>query len=191
MIPRTFAAALSLLASSTTPQSAVLTQSKVALGSQSHSTRLEKNGVRVVIVEDASRFARDLVAQELSLMLLISRGVQVGGVQAFIVMTRFPAMVDGRQEAPRRFMPLIGTPSQNALRQEVTRRWRGTIFSCWIFWRGSVSGLSGVKPWSASSQSVMRQNVRAACERQWASMGAVANRRLPTCKGRVRPEIDA
>jgi DNA invertase Pin-like site-specific DNA recombinase len=28
-------------------------------------TRLENNGVRVVIVEDASRFARDFVAQEL------------------------------------------------------------------------------------------------------------------------------
>jgi DNA invertase Pin-like site-specific DNA recombinase len=40
-------------------------------------TRIEGNGVRVVIVEDASRFARDLVAQELGLMLLISRGVQV------------------------------------------------------------------------------------------------------------------
>jgi DNA invertase Pin-like site-specific DNA recombinase len=39
--------------------------------------RLENNGVRVVIVEDASRFARDFVAQELGLMLLISRGVQV------------------------------------------------------------------------------------------------------------------
>jgi DNA invertase Pin-like site-specific DNA recombinase len=39
--------------------------------------RLEANGVRVVVVEDASRFARDLVAQELGLLLLINRGVRV------------------------------------------------------------------------------------------------------------------
>jgi DNA invertase Pin-like site-specific DNA recombinase len=39
--------------------------------------RLERNGVRTVIVEDASRFARDLVAQELGLLLLIKRGVRV------------------------------------------------------------------------------------------------------------------
>jgi DNA invertase Pin-like site-specific DNA recombinase len=39
--------------------------------------RLESNGVRTVIVEDASRFARDLVAQELGLLLLIKRGVRV------------------------------------------------------------------------------------------------------------------
>jgi DNA invertase Pin-like site-specific DNA recombinase len=35
------------------------------------------NGVRTVVVEDASRFARDLVAQELGLLLLIKRGVRV------------------------------------------------------------------------------------------------------------------
>ena len=34
------------------------------------------NGVRTVIVEDASRFARELMAQELGITLLISRGVQ-------------------------------------------------------------------------------------------------------------------
>ena len=39
--------------------------------------RLENKGVRTVIVEDASRFARDLVAQELGLLLLIKRGVRV------------------------------------------------------------------------------------------------------------------
>jgi DNA invertase Pin-like site-specific DNA recombinase len=39
--------------------------------------RLERNGVRTVVVEDASRFARDLVAQELGLLLLIRRGVRV------------------------------------------------------------------------------------------------------------------
>jgi DNA invertase Pin-like site-specific DNA recombinase len=39
--------------------------------------RIESNGVRTVVVEDASRFARDLVAQELGLLLLIKRGVRV------------------------------------------------------------------------------------------------------------------
>jgi hypothetical protein len=35
------------------------------------------NGVRTVIVEDASRFARDLVTQELGILSLIGRGVRV------------------------------------------------------------------------------------------------------------------
>jgi DNA invertase Pin-like site-specific DNA recombinase len=39
--------------------------------------RLETNGVHTVVVEDASRFARDLVAQELGLLLLIKRDVRV------------------------------------------------------------------------------------------------------------------
>lgn len=39
--------------------------------------RIEGNGVRVVLVEDASRFARDLVAQELGLLALIKRSVRV------------------------------------------------------------------------------------------------------------------
>jgi DNA invertase Pin-like site-specific DNA recombinase len=39
--------------------------------------RVEGNGVRVVLVEDASRFARDLVAQELGIGLLIKLGMRV------------------------------------------------------------------------------------------------------------------
>jgi DNA invertase Pin-like site-specific DNA recombinase len=39
--------------------------------------RIESNGVRTVIVEDASRFARDLVTQELGIIALIRRGVRV------------------------------------------------------------------------------------------------------------------
>jgi DNA invertase Pin-like site-specific DNA recombinase len=39
--------------------------------------RIEGNGIRTVVVEDASRFARDLVAQELGVLLLIKRGVRV------------------------------------------------------------------------------------------------------------------
>jgi DNA invertase Pin-like site-specific DNA recombinase len=39
--------------------------------------RIEANGVRVVICEDASRFARELVTQELGIIALIRRGVRV------------------------------------------------------------------------------------------------------------------
>jgi DNA invertase Pin-like site-specific DNA recombinase len=39
--------------------------------------RIEGNGVRTVVVEDASRFARELMAQELGITLLISRDVQL------------------------------------------------------------------------------------------------------------------
>lgn len=39
--------------------------------------RVEDNCARTVIVEDASRFARELMAQELGITLLISRGVRL------------------------------------------------------------------------------------------------------------------
>jgi DNA invertase Pin-like site-specific DNA recombinase len=39
--------------------------------------RIEGNGVRVVLVEDSSRFARDLVAQELGVVALIKLGMRV------------------------------------------------------------------------------------------------------------------
>lgn len=39
--------------------------------------RIEGNGVRTVIIEDASRFARELMTQELGLVVLINRGVRV------------------------------------------------------------------------------------------------------------------
>jgi DNA invertase Pin-like site-specific DNA recombinase len=39
--------------------------------------RIEVSGVRVVIVEDASRFARDLMTQELGILALLKRGVRV------------------------------------------------------------------------------------------------------------------
>ena len=39
--------------------------------------RIEGNGVRTVIVEDASRFARELITQELGILALIARGVRV------------------------------------------------------------------------------------------------------------------
>jgi DNA invertase Pin-like site-specific DNA recombinase len=39
--------------------------------------RIESNGVSTVLVEDASRFARDLVTQELGILALIERGVTV------------------------------------------------------------------------------------------------------------------
>jgi DNA invertase Pin-like site-specific DNA recombinase len=39
--------------------------------------RIEGNGVRTVLVEDASRFARDLVTQELGILSLVGLGVRV------------------------------------------------------------------------------------------------------------------
>ena len=39
--------------------------------------RIEGNGVRVVIIEDATRFARDLMTQELGILSLIKLGVRV------------------------------------------------------------------------------------------------------------------
>ncbi|WP_413990553.1 recombinase family protein [Labrys okinawensis] len=39
--------------------------------------RIENNGVRVVLVEDASRFARDLITQELGILSLLELGVTV------------------------------------------------------------------------------------------------------------------
>jgi DNA invertase Pin-like site-specific DNA recombinase len=39
--------------------------------------RIEGNGVRVVLIEDATRFARDLIAQELGIVVLVSRGVRI------------------------------------------------------------------------------------------------------------------
>ena len=39
--------------------------------------RIEANGVRTVIIEDASRFARDLMTQELGILSLIKLGVRV------------------------------------------------------------------------------------------------------------------
>lgn len=39
--------------------------------------RIESNGVRTVLVEDASRFARSVLVQELGILALIARGVTV------------------------------------------------------------------------------------------------------------------
>ena len=50
---------------------------EIRAGFASLLDRIEGNGVRTVIVEDASRFARELMAQELGITLLISRGVRL------------------------------------------------------------------------------------------------------------------
>src|SRR5262245_55616372 len=39
--------------------------------------KIESNGVRTVIVEDASRFARSVLAQELGVLVMKARGVRV------------------------------------------------------------------------------------------------------------------
>jgi DNA invertase Pin-like site-specific DNA recombinase len=38
--------------------------------------RIESNGVRTVVVEGASRFARELIVQEAGIMALIERGIR-------------------------------------------------------------------------------------------------------------------
>ena len=39
--------------------------------------RIEGNGVRLVVVEDASRFARSVLAQELGVLIMAERGVRI------------------------------------------------------------------------------------------------------------------
>src|SRR5271156_985728 len=39
--------------------------------------RIEGNGVRTVLVEDASRFARSVLAQELGVLVMSGRGVRI------------------------------------------------------------------------------------------------------------------
>ena len=55
--------------------------------------RIEGNGVSTVIVEDASRFARDLVVQELGIALLAKRGVRL--------LTASPGNASARKPARR------------------------------------------------------------------------------------------
>lgn len=58
--------------------------------------RIEANGVRLVIVEDASRFARELLIQELGIMLLIAREVRVvtaGGLDLTDTSDPFKVMI--------------------------------------------------------------------------------------------------
>jgi DNA invertase Pin-like site-specific DNA recombinase len=49
--------------------------------------RIEDNGVRVVLVEDASRFARKVLTQELGIVALLSRGVTVWSARGEINLT--------------------------------------------------------------------------------------------------------
>ena len=60
---------------------------------------IEGNGVRTVLVEDASRFARDLVAQELGVLLLIKRNVRVPANGDDLTDTSDPSRVMMRQIA--------------------------------------------------------------------------------------------
>jgi DNA invertase Pin-like site-specific DNA recombinase len=61
--------------------------------------RIEGDGVRTVVVEDASRFARDLVAQVLGLLLLIKRNVRVLTANGDDTDTSDPSRVMMRQIA--------------------------------------------------------------------------------------------
>src|SRR3954447_20905060 len=62
--------------------------------------RIDGNGVRLVVVEDASRFARSVLAQELGVLIMLGRGVRVvtaGGDD--LTSTDDPAKVMMRQVA--------------------------------------------------------------------------------------------
>jgi DNA invertase Pin-like site-specific DNA recombinase len=62
--------------------------------------RLEGNGVRVVLVEDASRFARSVIAQELGVLAMRARGVRVlTAAGEDLTSTEDPAKVMMRQIA--------------------------------------------------------------------------------------------
>ena len=65
------------LTSSMMRRSQAQTPSRHRAGFAALLDRIEGNGVRTVLVEDASRFARELMAQELGITLLISRGVRL------------------------------------------------------------------------------------------------------------------
>src|SRR5215813_2994556 len=58
-----------------TPQSAAPIRSRVGRAFDRLLDRIEANGVRIILVEDAGRFARDLVVQELGIALQDKRGV--------------------------------------------------------------------------------------------------------------------
>src|SRR3954451_7264132 len=47
------------------------------LGFAAMLERIEGDGIRTVLVEDASRFARSLLAQELGVLIMAQRGVRV------------------------------------------------------------------------------------------------------------------
>jgi DNA invertase Pin-like site-specific DNA recombinase len=62
--------------------------------------RIEVNGVRTVIVEDVSRFARDMLASEISILALKQRGVTVLTTSGEdLTQTKDPARVMMRQVA--------------------------------------------------------------------------------------------
>ena len=59
--------------------------------------RIEGNGVRTVLVEDASRFARQLIVQEAGITALIERGVRVLTASGDLTATEDPFKVAMRQ----------------------------------------------------------------------------------------------
>jgi DNA invertase Pin-like site-specific DNA recombinase len=61
--------------------------------------RIEGNGVRVVLIEDASRFARDLMAQELGLGVLMR---QIAGTFAQLEKARLVAKLKAARDASAR-----------------------------------------------------------------------------------------
>jgi hypothetical protein len=94
--------------------------------------RIEGNGVGVVIVEDASRFARSVIAQELGVLAMQTRGVMVLTANGEnLTETDGPAKVmmrqaRGRPEGLSRDEPGAG-PRGEAAGQEVTQDRQGAV----------------------------------------------------------------
>ncbi len=136
--------------------------------------QIEGNGVRVVLVEDASRFARSVIAQELGVLVMQERGVRVltaGGED--LTATDDPAKVMMRQiagafaqyEKARLVQKLRGArdrrSAERGRRVEGRKGYGETSPACWFSrpggWRGAArrrvrSGRCGrSRPsWSAS-----------------------------------------
>jgi DNA invertase Pin-like site-specific DNA recombinase len=100
--------------------------------------RIEGNGVRTVIVEDASRFARDLVTQELGILALIRRGVTVltasgddltDGSDPSRTMMQQIAGGFAQYEKARLVAKLKATRDRRRERHSASKKWIGPAFS--------------------------------------------------------------
>ncbi len=116
--------------------------------------RIESNGVRTVVVEDASRFARDLITQELGILALIGRGVRVLTASGDDLTATDDAFKVACARSRARLPSLRRPGSWASSRLPVTasvrpvRRWRAgspmpSFGPTWWLWR---SGCTGPRP---------------------------------------------
>ena len=94
--------------------------------------------MRTVIVEDASRFARDLVTQELGILALIGRGVFA------MSSTRRKARLVGKLKAP-------GIASERRARRSRAGSLMLSYGLTWLLW---PSGCTGLRPKTGKRRSM-------------------------------------